>query len=279
MSETFLGDNADPAEGAPIDSPPPAPEPGADPPPAGWIKNLPEDGRGYVENKGWKEPGDILKGYRQLEEFLGADKAGRGFLLPKDEQDREAYEKIYAALGRPEKAEDYELNALLAGEETDPGFITAAGATMHEAGLSKGQARKVAAAYQNYLKATQEAAALVHQREVAEAQRTLSAEDQEFCRRGFRFLGLSNQDAAAIEMYWGVRKAADMFARVGRALGEDTRVDGTAPGGWSGAPEAAKSRRAELMADEGFRKRYLDGEAAAVKQIEDLIKREVEAGK
>jgi len=241
--------------------------------PTDWVSALPEDARGYVENKGWKEPGDILKGYRQLEEFLGADKAGRGVLLPRDENDQEALDKIYTALGRPEKAEGYELTELLAQEETDPGFMSAMAETMHGAGLSMAQARKLATAYQAHFNASRQAAVEAHQGEVAEAERTLSAAEKEHCRRGFRFLGLSNQEAAAIEMYWGVAKAAKMFARIGQALGEDKRVEGSGAAGFGGSPEAARNRLAELQADANFRKRYLDGEPEACRQMEELFKR------
>ena len=288
MSETFLGNNANPAEGgAPQgDS---AQEPqgsgasgpsggqGAEPP-KDWIGALPEDARGYVENKGWKEPGDVLKGYRQLEEFLGADKAGRGLVLPKDEKDQEALDKIYAALGRPEKAEGYGLTELMAKEETDPAFMSAMAETMHGAGLSKGQAQKLATAYQAHFNASRQAAVEAHQSEVAEAERSLTAAEKEHCRRGFRFLGLSNEEATAIEMYWGVTKAAKMFAKIGQALGEDKRVEGTEAAGFGGSPDAAKSRLAELKADPAFRKRYLDGEPEAVRQMDELFKRASQHG-
>jgi hypothetical protein len=284
--ETFLGTNANPAEvGAPpasglATSPPPstasgnaASEGGTPPAAPDWLGALPEDVRGYVENKGWKEPGDVLKGYRQLEEFLGADKAGRGLVLPKDEKDQEALDKIYTALGRPEKAEGYELTELLAKEESDPTFVSAMAETMHGVGLSKAQAQKLATAYQAYFKADRQAAVETHQQEVAEAERTLTATEKEHCRRGFRFLGLSNQEAAAIEMYWGVAKAAKMFAKIGQALGEDRRVEGTEAAVFGGSPDAAKSRIAELQADPAFRKRYLDGETEAVRIMDELFKR------
>ena len=283
MSETFLAANAA-SDSSPAASPAASPTAapaggdgssgGSGAPPQQWV---PEDMRGYAENKGWKEPGDVLKGYRQLEEFLGADKAGRGIVLPKDEKDQEALDKIYTALGRPEKAEGYELNSLLAQEETDPAFVSAMAETMHGAGLSKAQAQRMAEAYQGHYKAAQQAAVEAHQREVVEAERTLSPEDKEQCRRGFRFLGLNNQEAAAIEMYWGVGKAAQMFAKIGRALGEDRRVDGAGSGGFFGSPEAAKNRIAELKADPIFSKRYLEGEPAAVKQMEELFKKVAEA--
>ena len=301
MSETFLGAGARPdaappgagarpdtaakpdaggGAGARPDAGATEAESGRAPAPQEWAASLPEDARGYVENKGWKEPGDVLKSYQQLEEFLGADKAGRGILLPRDEQDREAYEKIYNALGRPEKAEGYELNALLAKEETGPAFMETMAATMHGAGLSKTQARKMAAAYQGHINAARQAAVEAHQQDVATAEQTLTSAEKEQCRRGFRFLGLSNEEAAAIEMYWGVTKAAKMFAKIGQALGEDKRVDGTDPGGgFAGSPEAAKARIAELKADPAFARRYTEGEPTAVKLMEDMHKRAAAADK
>ena len=246
--------------------------------PPAWAANLSEDVRAYVENKGWKEPGDLLASYRQLEEFLGADKAGRGLVLPRDEKDQEALDKIYTALGRPEKAEGYELNSLLAKEETDPAFMEAMATAMHGAGLSKNQAQKLAADYQGQINASRQAAIEAHQADVIEARRTLSPEEKENCRRGFRFMGISNEDAAAIEMYWGVKKAAQMFAKLGRALGEDSRVDGTgSDSGFAGSPQAAQQRIAELKADPAFTKRYTEGEPTAARIMDDLFMRAAEA--
>ena len=285
MSETLmssLGNDQGAAQEAKQDDQPGAgskPDEQGSAPGQDWTASLPEDVRGYVENKGWKEPGDVLKGYRQLEEFLGADKAGRGMVLPKDEKDQEALDKIYNALGRPEKAEGYELTALMAKEETDPAFMGAMAETMHGAGLSKAQAHKMAAAYQSHVNAARQAAVEAHQRDVIEARQTLSPEEKELCHRGFRFLGISNQEAAAIEMYWGCKKAAQMFAKIGKALGEDKRVDGADSGGFGGSPEAAKNRIAELQADPAFKKRYMEGEPEAFRQMQELYKKAAEAGK
>jgi hypothetical protein len=165
----------------------------------------------------------------------------------------------------------------LAREETDPAFMSAMSETMHQAGLSKTQAQKLAGAYQAHYNASRQAAVEAHQRDVAEAEQSLTPEEKEHCRRGFRFLGLDNAEAAAIEMYWGVKKAARMFARVGRALGEDQRVDGTASGGFTGSPETARNRISELTADPAFSKRYLEGEPSAVRQMNDLFKKAAEA--
>ena len=77
------------------------------PPTSDWLAGVPDDLRGLAEEKGWKEPADALRTARQMEEFLGADKAGRGLVLPKDEEDKEGYERVYRAMGRPDNADGY----------------------------------------------------------------------------------------------------------------------------------------------------------------------------
>ena len=48
--------------------------------------------------KGWRGPADMLTSYRALEKMLGSEKLP----LPRDEQDRDGYERVYKALGRPD---------------------------------------------------------------------------------------------------------------------------------------------------------------------------------
>jgi len=94
----------------------------------GWADSLPDDLRQVVLNKGWREPSDALKSYRHLEEFLGAEKSGRGIVLPKSEDDAEGYARLYQALGRPESAGDYGLEEALDQVDLDPDFTEAMGA-------------------------------------------------------------------------------------------------------------------------------------------------------
>jgi hypothetical protein len=244
---------------------------------ASWIDAIPEDSRGFVENKGWKEPGDMLRSYQQLEQFMGADKAGRGVLLPKDEADTEGYNKIYAALGRPEKPDDYGLTEVLANEASiDPQFMGAMSGAMHSSGLSKKQAAGVARAYQEYYNSAQEAAAARHEQDVALMKQAGSPELIENSQRGFRFLGLEESEAMAIEMHFGVKRTTEMLAKIGQALGNDKFPAAASGSSFNGSPDAAKARIAELHADPAFRNRYLNGDPHAQKQMEDLFKKVAE---
>lgn len=262
------GDNGG-APSGPVDTGNAVPSGGA----GDWLGSFPEEARGFVENKGWKEPIDVLKSYQQLEGFLGADKAGRGMVLPRDETDAEAYERIYSALGRPEKPEGYGLAESLAGEaDVDPYFMETMAGVMHKSGLSTGQAQALAKSYQSHVNIMRDAMVEKHQAEVDMYSRTASPATIESARRGFRFLGLEEKDAAAIEMHFGVEKAAEIFAKIGRGLGEDS-MPGEAGSGFNGSSRAAGAKIAELNADRNFRDRYLSGDPHAYKMMEDLHKR------
>ena len=237
-----------------------------------WLSTLPEDQREYVGKKGWKGPDDALKSYRHLEELLGADKAGRGFLLPKDDEDKEAYEKIYAALGRPEKPEDYGLKELLAGQAYSEDFSSAAAAVMHAAGLSKKQAHLVTLAYQEeYRKA---AAAL--EKTWEEGRAFLKAKgdpaELEAARRAYRISGATVEQMAWMERQIGPVVLTKLLANIGRKLMEDRQPGGAEGQGELISLESARNKVDQLFADPNFYKRYMDGEPDANRQIESLYK-------
>ena len=74
-----------------------------------WYGGYAEDIRGFVENKGWKDPSDAITGYINLEKYLGADKAGRGLVLPKDDAATDEWGQVYDRLGRPKSPDEYKL--------------------------------------------------------------------------------------------------------------------------------------------------------------------------
>ena len=119
----------------------------AEAPPAApsWTEGLAEDAQGYVENKGWSGPDQMLESYRNLEKAMGAP--GESVLtLPKNAEDTEAWGVVYSRLGRPEDAAGYELSGPEVPEgglDLTPDLATWA----HEAGLSKTQAQSIFAKY------------------------------------------------------------------------------------------------------------------------------------
>lgn len=260
---------------------PETPPPASPPAPAeGWASALPDDLRGLVEHKGWKNPEDAVKSYRHLEEFTGADKAGRGVVLPKDAEDKEGYDRVYKALGRPDTPEGYEIKSLMLEsgalvDETDSLLAETMSGAMHEAGLSMGQAKKLAEAFQGVVKSTNDGAEQAFAAELEAFERKVAPADLEAARRGFRFFGLDKDEAgevsATLARSLGPERAVRMFAQLGRAMGEDKAVEGGGLAG-AGTTDGANRRMDQLLNDPAFSKRYLNGDQSAVDEIGNLSK-------
>lgn len=97
----------------------------------------------YVTGKGWKGVDDVITSNQNLEKLLGADKAGRGFIWPKDEADTEGIKALHAKLGVPESADKYELPLPAGATEPDP-FLKAIAGELHKNGVPKVAAQAIA---------------------------------------------------------------------------------------------------------------------------------------
>lgn len=277
MSESLLSGAAaaagDGAAQEPQQVAAPAPEKGAGAEAGGWQDGLSEELRGVAQARGWKTADDAVRAFNQLNDFLGAEKAGRGLVVPADEKDEAGWKALYDRLGRPESAEGYGLADALAGKEVDTGFLGSMGQAMYDAGLSKGQAQKMALAYQGQYEAALQAADQRHEAEAAEVARTFAKGTLENARRAWRASGLSDDQAKAIEMALGVKTAVELFAKIGGKLAEDRPPEGASGPGQLGlptTPAAAQARMDELLADPSFVARYQKGEANAMRIMEEL---------
>ena len=74
--------------------------------PTAWHGDSHKD---FVAGKGWKTGDDAITGYQNLEKLIGAEKAGRSVVLPKDENDVEGNKAFRAKLGVPEKVDGYAI--------------------------------------------------------------------------------------------------------------------------------------------------------------------------
>lgn len=160
--------------------------------------------------------------------------------MPRGEDDKEGYDRLYKTLGRPDAPEGYELASLVGEGESDPAFMNGMAQAMHEAGLSTSQAHKLTGAYQQFYEKALEEAGKRHQAEWAEAEEFFNSNDEnravkEQALRGFRLFDLPDEDAKrvslAIEGALGVKSAVELFARIGKKLGEDQPVGGARPMG------------------------------------------------
>ncbi len=147
----------------PVPAPPPAP-PASNPAPtpaapeaSSWRDALDADLREAPSIAKFSKVGDLAKSYVELQGKMGQ----KGLLLPKPDAPPEAWNEVYTALGRPEKADQYDLGEFAPPEglNWDPGFQQESLGWMHEAGLSSRQAQAILGKYAGKLASETQAAA------------------------------------------------------------------------------------------------------------------------
>ena len=254
--------------GAPAASPAPAA------PAAGsWYDSI-EDGdlKGYVQNKGWKDPVELANGYRNLEKLLGGEKIP----MPKGAEDKDGWSRVYDALGRPKSADDYGLQVPEGGS---PEFAKAAAGKFHELGLSKGQAEALTAWYNEQAQAQMGA---TQQAQGAKVEQDLQAlkgewggayeENIELGRRAAREFGMDADKLTALENALGTGEMLKFMSRIGRGLTEHNFEGGRSATGFGMTPEAAQQRISQLREDRDFTAKYLGGNADARAEMERLMR-------
>jgi hypothetical protein len=271
------------AQGAGAGTPPPPPAGGAAPPPPppgiAWLPGADESAVGYVHNKGWANPNDAVTGYRNLETLLGADRAGRTIVLPKDDQDITTRETMLSKLGWSKDVAAYKLPV---PEGADPKFAADMAGLFSKHGVPIANAQALTADWNAYqgaqAKVAADADAAAGVAADAQLEKDWGAERSartELARRAAVGLGL---DAAALDAlqkgpgYVGVMKAlakvGDMMKEHG-AAGMDVN-----PGSFGMTPEGAKVRKTELFADADWRARAMkegSAEANELKRLSGII--------
>lgn len=212
--------------------------------------------RELVGAKGWKSPDDVLTSYRGLETLLGADKANRGVVLPKDENDRDGYNALWNRLGRPETPDKYTIPEALRSDPMALEFAKQA----HGAGLTGKQ-------FDDTMKWYIDAATKLEERQQAEFRAKVDADVDklktewggawdakiEQGRRAARQFGASAEQITAIEEKLGSAWVYKFFADIGAKLGEDAGVPAGQAGGTGFAmtPDQAHAAIGKLWSEKG----------------------------
>ena len=109
----------------------------------GWWDSVKDgDVKGWLATKNYPSAEHALQAHRSLEQLMGADKAGRTVLLPKDDNDAEGWKNLTARLGVPEKPDGYKLP--MPSEGGDENFSRTAASWFHAAGVPPRAANAVA---------------------------------------------------------------------------------------------------------------------------------------
>lgn len=234
-----------------------------------WKSGLNDDLRGFVENKGFKDPSAMIDSYKNFEKLMGAPK-DRILKLPESAEAPE-WNDIYNRLGRPEKAEEYKLDAFQ--DEKLREFNRQA---FHEAGLTTTQVDKLAAKWGEFFnQRNQEIADEAAQRDIQGDQKLKQEWGQaynqniEIGKRAARELGIDGDAIDGIQKALGFEKTMKLMTSLGQKLGEGEFVSGNSTTNIL-SPQGAKAKIDTLMRDQDFVKRYMSGDTAAREQMSRL---------
>ena len=204
----------------------------------------------WVTNKGYENPKSALESAFNLEKLLGADKAGRTIVLPKDDKDEEGMKAFRAKLGVPDAPDGYELPVPEGDSEE---FAKTAAAWFHEAGVPKAAAAKIA---ENWNKYFGELVQKQQQEDTLRSEKALNDlrsewgdsfdERSEHGRRGFKILGvkagLDENDLNAVEQSLGTAKMLKLFHQIGETMKESDFAGGDGGNRFSMTPAEAQQR-------------------------------------
>lgn len=252
---------------------PAAPAPAAAP---SWLEGADETTVGYVQNKGWNDPKQVLDGYRNLEKLLGADKANNAVIIPKADADAKEWAAVYDRLGRPSSPDGYGLKFPEGGnKEAQQAFLS----KMHELGITKSQAEGL------FNDINSRALNDVNARK-AEAQARFQQEDQAVraewgqayqkhlaqAQAAAKGLGLDSPTIDKLSSALGHKNTLTLLQKIGATMGEDSFVSPGSNTGFSNAltPGQAKAQIQSLMSDRDFTRQYMNGNSDARAKMEAL---------
>lgn len=232
--------------------------------------NLDEESLSTVQNKGWTDANSIIKSYRELEKFSGQDK--NDFIkIGKNEDGTFDYSEVYTKLGKPEKAEDYELS--------DSDFWNESREVLFKNGITKDQAKALQEFVDGYTVKSQEAMEREYNEKFEGGLENLKKEwgssfdaNVELARGVVSELGITDEQLDRIGDIMGVDKIANMFLRMAKTTDADKPLTGYKQQSATATKESASSRIAELQNDPEFMKKVSEGDPKAVQEMMDLAK-------
>jgi len=242
---------------------------------APWYGTVADDVKGYIENKGWDSPDKAIASYRNLETLVGAEKAGRTFLMPKDENDAEGWKALHAKLGVPENPEGYKLAV---PEGQSDGFAKHMAPILHKLGIPAKAAEGLVGALNEYAGQQQAAAQAAAEAKVAEQMTALQQEwggqfatnaalGQRFVQSLSLELGWDAEATAKnlemLESAWGSAPMMKFMAAAGKMLGEGRFAEGGQGAAAPVSKQAAQARLDQLMQDGAWLAKWAEGDAAA----------------
>lgn len=255
---------------------PAAPASGEKPP---WFaERYPAEQHDFIKNKGWDGDPAILESYINLEKIMGADKANRTLLLPKEDATPEEREDFYrkAGITAPEKKEAYYEGLEIPEQMLSTPLVQGAPDFFQKAGVPKEMAQKVmkeVIAAETQMEQQFQTESKNQLQEIALKYGTKFADKAELGKRAATASGIDEATMDKIERSIGTAKMMEMFFHFGENM-----VEGTPPGPGEGGGNQfrlstadAQTKVNNLFGDAAFMARYTSpNEAIRKPAIEEM---------
>lgn len=281
-----MADDPAVAPGAPGTAPAPAPAPSPAPAAPWWNGKVDDLTSGYMKNRGWDtlSPEDLaiqaMKSHQEAQKLIGVPE--RQLLrLPEDPNDEAGWRTVRQRLGAGQQESDYDLGGVkfANGEELDPDFVSVFQKTALAAGLPKSQAAEIARGLVRYLDGVEAGQAAENTAAIAAERSALQKNwgsnwdaNMVAARAAANALGVTPEELNSLEGVVGYARTMEMFRNISTRIGEGRFVESPNPSHNQGimSRDQAIARKAELMRDEAWTKRYLAGDATAGREMTAL---------
>ena len=231
-----------------------------------WTDGFSEDMVGLVQNKGWASPSDVVNSYQNAEKLIGVPEE-RVLKIPEKPDDVEAWDKVYARLGRPEDSKDYKLE-IPEGGLNDP-MAEWARTSFHKAGLTDQQANLLSKDWNEHMQGVvstnQEEMAAQAEKENNALRKEWGAAYDSNIKEAQKAAREFNMDADSIdklENALGYAEVMKLMHTIGAKLGEDSFETGDTSANAFGVMTPAQANHAlgDLMLDKDFMEAWMDSQ-------------------
>lgn len=251
-----------------------------------WYGTPDTETLGYLQTRGLdkmtpdKAALAAIQSHREAEKFLGvpADQLVR---LPKDASDTVGWNNIRAKLGAPADAKEYDYSTVkyADGSPLKPEEVESMRAIAAELHLPKNDAAMLAQKLVALSEKSREGSAALAAGALAQEQDKLNknwghnkAANTVVAENAMKAMGVTEEQIEATKGMIGYAATMEMFRNIGVRIGEDKFI--TTPGntgqGAVMTRDAANYRLAQLQNDTVWFNKYLNGDALAVKEFNDL---------
>lgn len=253
---------------------PPVTPPTTNQPPTDWTSSFDADTKGYVQNKGFKDPGDVINSYRNFEKLQGVPQ-DRLLKLPESVSSPEM-KAIWERLGMPKEAKDYKVEFPKELLTSDPKLQEWTEATFLKHNFTKAQADGFLKDYADRYGQSSTASVEAQKAAMAKMDADLKKEwgaaydqNKNIADSAARTMGMSETEVRALGNAMGADKALKFLHKLGTATSEASFVPGRAASSGIMAPEQAQNKIHQLMGDKAFLDRLTTGDADAKKTWEN----------